>query len=175
MTTRTAEALPTPINFRSIIKPTEIKYRENVAAILRNEKGEILIAERLNVPGAWQFPQGGIDDGETPAQALTRELWEEIGIRPAHFRVLQRKGPYRYLFGNGRRKKGYHGKEQFYFLCAFLGKDEEITVKTKHPEFRAWRWVRPEKFRAKWLPEMKREVYEAVFRDFFGINLNTAA
>jgi putative (di)nucleoside polyphosphate hydrolase len=147
---------------------SEIKYRPNVAAIMRNSRGEILVCERLNVPDAWQFPQGGIDANETPEQALARELWEEIAIDPHHFRVLEKRGPYRYVFGDGRTKKGWHGKEQIYFLCAFLGTDANINVATQHPEFRSFRWLAPADFRIEWLPEKKREVYRAVFLDFFG-------
>lgn len=150
---------------------TQFRYAPNVAAILRNRDGEILLGERVNVAGAWQFPQGGIDAGETPEEALQRELREEIGIGSNDFRVLTRKGPYHYLFGEGRMKKGFHGKEQLYFLCEFLGNDSSIDIATEHPEFRAWRWVAPKHFEIDWLPAMKREVYRAVWRDFFSLKI----
>lgn len=146
-----------------------MKYRANVAGILRNAADRILVCERLGMPGAWQFPQGGIDDLESPEQALTRELWEEIGVSPEHFRIVSRRGPYRYLYGNGRIKKGFHGKEQLYFLCEFTGDNANIRVETEHPEFQAFRWIAPQTFRVEWLPEMKREVYRAVFAEFFGV------
>lgn len=146
-----------------------MKYRDNVAAILRNPKGEILICERLGIPGAWQFPQGGIDEGENHEQALLRELWEEIGLVPSDMKIVERRGPYRYVFGNGKTKKGYHGKEQHYFLVDFFGPDSRVNVKTEHPEFQAYRWIRPGNFSLDWLPDMKREVYRLVFKDFFGV------
>jgi putative (di)nucleoside polyphosphate hydrolase len=146
-----------------------MKYRDNVAAILRNPNGEILICERLGIPGAWQFPQGGIDDGETHEQALLRELWEEIGIVPSDMKIVERRGPYRYVFGKGKTKKGYHGKEQHYFLVEFLGPESRVNVQTDHPEFQAHRWIRPGDFKLEWLPDMKREVYRLVFKDFFGV------
>ena len=152
-----------------------MNYRSNVAGILRNAAGKILICERLGVPDAWQFPQGGIDEGETPEQALTRELWEETGVRPEHFTISARRGPYRYLYGNGRVKKGFHGKEQLYFLCEFTGEDAHINVATEHPEFQAFRWISPEDFQLRWLPEMKRDVYRAVFADLLGVKLQTSA
>lgn len=149
----------------------EMKYRANVAAILRNSKGEILVCERLGMPGAWQFPQGGIDTGETREEALRRELMEEIGLVPDDFEIVEQRGPYRYLFGEGRTKKGYHGKEQHYFLADFTSPDSRINVATSHPEFQAFRWIRPEDFQMTWLPEMKRDVYREVFKDFFGVKI----
>jgi putative (di)nucleoside polyphosphate hydrolase len=150
---------------------TELNYRANVAAILRNASGQILVCERLGVAGAWQFPQGGIDAGETPEEALTRELWEEIGVKSNTFRIVARRGPYHYTFGNGRTKKGFHGKEQIYFLCDFTAPDSAINVNTEHPEFQAFRWIAPAEFRIGWLPQMKHEVYRAVLADFFSVKL----
>lgn len=148
-----------------------MKYRANVAAILRNGKGEILVCERLGMAGAWQFPQGGIDTGETDEEALTRELWEETGVPPDAFRIVHRRGPYRYDFGGGRVKKGYHGKEQHYFLLDFTGSDLQIDIATEHPEFQGWKWILPADFQISWLPEMKRDVYRAVFQDFFSTKI----
>jgi putative (di)nucleoside polyphosphate hydrolase len=149
----------------------QMKYRANVAAILRNAAGRILICERLEVPGAWQFPQGGLHEGESAEQALRRELWEEVGVSPESYSVALRKGPYRYLFREGRTKKGWHGQEQFYFLCDFTAPHAHVNVATEDPEFRSFRWIRPEEFQIGWLPEMKREVYRAVFLDFFDIEI----
>jgi putative (di)nucleoside polyphosphate hydrolase len=149
----------------------QLKYKPNVAAILRNARGRILVCERIGVAGAWQFPQGGIDPGETPEQALFRELWEEIGVTEKDIRIVEQKGPYHYLYGHGRIKRGHHGKEQTYFLCDYSGPDARINVETKEPEFQAFRWIAPGDFQLAWLPEMKREVYQAVFNDFFGTRI----
>lgn len=147
------------------------RYRPNVAAILRDAGGRILVCERFDRPGAWQFPQGGIDPGETSEQALARELVEEISVAPEDYRVVERRGPYRYLLGGGRKKKGFHGQEQQYFLVDFTGAESRINVLTAHQEFRAVRWIAPWQFDLAWLPEMKREVYRAVLKDFFDVNL----
>lgn len=155
------------LKFMSKSEPT---YQPNVAGILRNRDGKILICERTTISGAWQFPQGGIDEGETPEEALVRELWEEISIDADDFRIVSQRDGYRYLFESGK-KRGHDGKDQTYFLCEFLGKDSKIDVNTKHPEFSAWKWVAPQEFRREWLPEMKRDVYAAVFQDFFGIRI----
>ena len=109
-----------------------------------------------------------MDAGETHEDAIRRELWEEIGVLADDYRIVQKRGPYYYLFPSGITKKGQHGKEQYYFLCDYHGPDERFNVAQEHPEFRAWKWIDPSDFRIEWLPEMKREVYGQVFRDFFG-------
>ena len=145
------------------------RFRPNVAGILQNAQGRVLICERLNLPGAWQFPQGGIDKGERREQALLRELEEEIGLCGGDYEVLSSRGPYRYLFNNGRRKKGYHGQEQYYYLARLRAPEERINVFTHHQEFRDSRWIYPAEFDLAWLPDFKREVYRAVLLDFFGV------
>ncbi len=150
---------------------TEIKLKANVAGILRNPRGDILICERLGMPGAWQFPQGGVDDGESPEQALRRELREEIGVTSDDYAIVSARGPYRYLFDADRKKKGHHGKEQTYFLCDFHAPDSRIDVDTEHPEFQAFRWIAPREFQIAWLPAMKQEVYRAVLGDFFAVKI----
>ena len=146
-----------------------LKFRPNVAAILQDVQGRVLICERLNVDGSWQFPQGGVDKGETPEQALERELAEELSLPAKDYRVLTSKGPDRYAFGNGRKKKGFDGQEQTYFLAQFTGSAARIEVRTKHQEFQAVRWISPSEFDLQWLPVFKHDVYRAVLRDFFEI------
>ena len=149
---------------------TEPNYQQNVAAILCNGEGKILVCERLQTPGAWQFPQGGVDEGETVEKALTRELGEEIGLEPGDFRILEKKAGYRYLFPSGQRR-GHDGKDQTYFFCALLADEKKINIETAHPEFRACKWIFPQEFRRDWLPKMKLGVYSAVFQDFFGVTI----
>jgi len=149
---------------------SEPSFQQNVAGILRNRDGKILVCERATVPGAWQFPQGGVDAGETAEQAIVRELWEEISADRGDFKIVSKRSGYRYVFQNGK-KRGHDGKDQTYFLCDFLADDSKINVRTEHPEFRAWKWIAPGEFRKEWLPPMKVEVYRAVFRDFFGVTL----
>ena len=149
---------------------SEPTYQPNVAGILRNRDGKILICERSTIRGAWQFPQGGIDEGETDEQALVRELGEEISLAPGDFRIVEKRGGYRYLFPGGK-KRGHDGKDQTYFLCDFLADDSKINVNTEHPEFRTWKWIAPSEFHRGWLPTMKLEVYASVFQDFFGIRI----
>ena len=148
------------------------KLRQNVAGILvQSDSGKILICERYKSAGAWQFPQGGVDEGENLQQALIRELNEEISLNAEDYTILDQKGPYQYMFGGGRMVKGHHGKIQHYFLARLDSPSSRINVKTAHPEFQDIRWIQPSEFKIKWLPEMKHEVYRAVFKDFFGVDL----
>ena len=148
---------------------SKLKLRPNVAGILQDVEGKILVCERVNVSGSWQFPQGGVNKGESHDQALVRELEEELSLRIKDYRVLTSKGPYRYAFANGRKKKGYDGQEQYYYLAHLTAAPSRIDVHTEHREFQAARWIIPQEFDLFWVPEFKREVYRAVLRDFFGL------
>jgi putative (di)nucleoside polyphosphate hydrolase len=146
-------------------------YRLNVAAIIQDREGRILICERADFRDSWQFPQGGLEPGESPEAGLPRELLEELSLEPTDYIVRERRGPYRYLFPEGRTKKGYRGQEQFYFRLELLAPDSKINVAVPKPEFRAVRWIVPGDFYLAWLHPMKHEVYRSVFRDFFGLEL----
>jgi putative (di)nucleoside polyphosphate hydrolase len=148
-----------------------LRYRLNVGAILKRPDGRILIGERSNVAGAWQFPQGGVKKSETPKAALSRELLEELSLASAYYRIIETKGPYRYLFPPGRTKEGFDGQEQTYFLIEFTGTDSNLDVKTNDPEFVRLRWIEPSEFQIVWVPKFKREVYRKVFLDFFRVVL----
>jgi putative (di)nucleoside polyphosphate hydrolase len=153
-----------------------VRFRPNVAALIMKPEGQLLICERFTVPGAWQFPQGGVDDGETVEKALFREVREEIGLGPSHYEILERREGYRYLYpedvrAKKLRKHGNHGQEQTYFLCRLNSGAPPINVHQKGREFRAYRWIDPSEFDLDWLPPFKRQVYRDVMRDFFGLEL----
>jgi putative (di)nucleoside polyphosphate hydrolase len=147
------------------------KYRPNVAGILeRPEDGRIFIGERFDVPGAWQFPQGGIDKGESEEDAFFREMEEEIGLKPSDYEVVEKRAGYRYKFAKGRVKWGkYRGQEQTYFHCKLVADVSAIQLDLHNQEFSRFRWILPAEFDLGWLPEFKRGVYAAVLHDFFGI------
>jgi putative (di)nucleoside polyphosphate hydrolase len=156
--------------------PTMVSYRPNVAALIVNPVGNLLICERWTIPGAWQFPQGGVDSGESLEQALYREVREEVGLEAKHYEVIDRREGYRYLYptharGKKLRKHGSHGQEQTYFLCHLKPDAPQVNVKQKQPEFRAYRWILPVEFDLDWLPIFKRDVYREVMRDFFKVEL----
>ena len=148
-----------------------LKFRPNVAAIIQDAAGLVLICERADHPGSWQFPQGGIDPGETPEVALPRELREEISLEPTQYVVEAQRGPYRYRFPDGVKKWGFDGQEQTYFLLRLTALPGVVNFATAHAEFRAVRWVRPEDFPLAALLVTKHTVYRDVLRDFFGVEI----
>lgn len=122
-------------------------YRSNVGIILCNEAGELFWARRAG-ENAWQFPQGGIRDDETPEQALYRELAEEVGLAPEHVEVIGRtedwlryRIPKRYLRRN-RRNPQCIGQKQLWFMLKLVGPEHEVRLdNSDKPEFDSWRWI----------------------------------
>ncbi|MDG2124667.1 MAG: NUDIX domain-containing protein [Verrucomicrobiales bacterium] len=146
------------------------EYRPNVAAILEDGEGRILVGERVDVEGAWQFPQGGVDAGESDEEALVREVEEELGIGEELYEVLERREGYRYRFAGNRVKRGrYHGQEQVYFRCRYNGGDADFDLGAHQREFSRLKWILPGEFEMDWVPEFKRGVYAAVLRDFYEV------
>lgn len=145
------------------------KYRLNAGIVLFRTDGKVLLCERVeNYPKRWQFPQGGIDAGETPLQAAVRELREETSVVSAKF-VEALSRPLRYDFPKNIKQRHperhYDGQEQYWHLFLFEGKDNEINLNTDEPEFRSYEWVdimtAPEK-----VVEFKKEIYEIVAKEF---------
>jgi putative (di)nucleoside polyphosphate hydrolase len=120
-------------------------YRPNVGIILVNQKNQVFWGKRVR-EHAWQFPQGGIKFGESPVQAMFRELHEEIGLRPEHVRILGRtKDWLRYdvptHFIRRESRGHYRGQKQIWFVLRLVGRDTDVSLRsTSHPEFDAWRW-----------------------------------
>lgn len=148
-------------------------YRPNVGIILVNRKNEVFWGKRVR-EHAWQFPQGGIQYGETPVQAMYRELHEEVGLLPEHIRILGRTRDWlRYNVPNHyvrREARGhYKGQKQIWFLLRLIGRDCDVSLRTTtSPEFDAWRWSHY------WIPldsviEFKREVYMQALNELSGI------
>ncbi|MFB2539372.1 MULTISPECIES: RNA pyrophosphohydrolase [unclassified Acinetobacter] len=138
-------------------------FRPNVGIILANDWGQVLWAKRIG-QDAWQFPQGGIQYGETSEQALYRELYEEVGLLPEQVEIIaQTKGwlryrlPYRYVRNDSRPL--CIGQKQQWFLLRLLGSSNQIQLNQVEPaEFDDWQWV------SYWYPlgqvvNFKREVY----------------
>lgn len=139
-------------------------YRPNVGIILCNGRDEVFWGKRVN-EHSWQFPQGGIKHGESPVDAMFRELREEVGLLPQHVAILGRtRGWLRYQVPAQwiRRewRSAYRGQKQIWFLLRLMGRDCDVCLRaTSKPEFDAWRWSEY------WVPlenviEFKREVYQ---------------
>lgn len=146
-------------------------YRRGVGVMLLNRSGQVFVAARIDNPAdAWQMPQGGIDAGEEAWPAALRELEEETGIPPE---LVEQIGccsePLRYDIPEDWRPRSWAGKwqgqSQQWFLARFLGQDTDIDLATEHPEFRAWKWVEPER-----LPDLivpfKRALYRRLLSEF---------
>jgi putative (di)nucleoside polyphosphate hydrolase len=138
-------------------------YRPNVGIILCNSHNQVFWGKRIR-EHAWQFPQGGIKYGESPENAMYRELMEEVGLRPEHVQILGRTRDWlRYDVPSSWVKRewrgSYKGQKQIWFLLRMVGRDTDVSLRASdHPEFDAWRWS------DYWVPledviEFKREVY----------------
>lgn len=142
----------------------EAGFRANVGLIVSNKAGQVLWARRCNNPRAWQFPQGGIQEGESPEQAMLRELHEELGLYPEDVQCLKvTQQWYSYRLPEQFIRRNTHplciGQKQKWFLLRLLSDDAHIDLNTfEKPEFDQWRWV------DYWHPlteviDFKREVY----------------
>lgn len=142
---------------------TDLPYRPCVGILMFNDAGHVFVARRIGMADAWQMPQGGIDDGETPHDAGLRELEEEIGTAAVEI-VGETAGWVAYDFPPdipGRIREKWRGQRQKWLACRFVGSENAIDLATAHPEFDAWKWVE-----IAVVPELivpfKRASYEAV-------------
>jgi putative (di)nucleoside polyphosphate hydrolase len=138
-------------------------YRPNVGIIICNDQGQVLWAKRIG-QNAFQFPQGGIQAGETPEKAMYRELEEEIGLQRQDVKILgSTRGWLRYRLPKRMVRSGKKpvcvGQKQKWFLLQLVSHEERIDLnRTKSPEFDGWQWVNY------WYPlgqvvAFKRDVY----------------
>ena len=149
---------------------TDPNYRPNVGIMLVNRQQQVLAGEAIHYPGEWMMPQGGIDPGEAPQQAMQRELIEETGILYDEVGFIKENPEWlAYLFRKPLIKDGrpYIGQRQKWFLLAYDGSlpDAETTIDR---EFIRFEWVEPE-----WLMQhttkFKIEVYRTIFSSFRGL------
>lgn len=144
------------------VDPSSLPYRPCVGIALFNAQGLVFVGCRIDQKAeAWQLPQGGIDPGEDPRTTAFRELEEEIGTAKAEIleeldEWLQYDLPAD-LVGHVWGGK-YRGQRQKWFAMRFLGTDRDINLKTKHPEFRSWRWQKLSALAALGV-DFKRDIY----------------
>ena len=153
-----------------VIDVSKLEYRKNVGMVLINTMGYIFAGKRIdNNTDAWQMPQGGIDEGETPEEAAFRELSEETGINQSKARLIGATAgwlsydiPVELIpkLWDGQ----YRGQEQKWFAFEFLGKDSDINITTKDPEFSEWAWKSKKDLLSSIVP-FKIEVYQKVFSE----------
>tara|TARA_X000000368_G_scaffold66177_1_gene47469 strand:- start:1690 stop:2157 length:468 start_codon:yes stop_codon:yes gene_type:complete len=141
---------------------SQLPMRKGVGIIVLNKNNEVFVGKRKDNPiDKWQMPQGGIDNNETPFDAMKRELAEETSITKIKIlkeieNWLEYELPQNLL---GKIWKGkFRGQRQKWFIVKFMGNENEINLNTKHPEFIEWKWIN-----YKLLPEVivdfKKEVY----------------
>ncbi len=144
-------------------------YRPNVGIILCNACNQVFWAKRIN-QHAWQFPQGGIQAGESPEEAMYRELNEEVGLLPEHVQILGRTRNWlRYdvpSHWSRRDCRGqYRGQKQIWFLLRLAGRDCDVSLRASgHPEFDAWRWC-DYRIEMESVVEFKRDVYRLALEE----------
>ena len=147
---------------------SSLPYRPNVGITLFDSRGLVWVGERYSLPGIWQMPQGGIDEGEEPWDAARRELGEETGAT-----AIERLGELRDwlsydlpadLLGVALGGK-YRGQRQKWFACRYLGRDSEIRIDGPDPEFSRWRWIEIEDLPKHGAP-FKRKIYERLVAEF---------
>ena len=144
-------------------------YRPNVGIVLLNSHNEVFWGKRVG-QHSWQFPQGGIQHGESPEQAMFRELQEEVGLLPEHVQIIGRTRDWlrydvpeeflRRQTVSKTHRASYRGQKQIWFLLRLVGSDSDIPPRaTEHPEFDAWRWI-PFWIQLDSVIDFKREVYQ---------------
>jgi len=145
-------------------------YRPCVGLCLFNQNGQVFVGERLDQRGAWQLPQGGIDEGEAIERAALRELYEETGIKTATI-IRIHTPPLRYDIPDDFLKRIewghiYKGQEQYWVALRFTGTDQDIDLKAHiHPEFGRYQWVNLRDISSLAVP-FKRDTYQQVIDIF---------
>lgn len=153
------------------LKHGDLPYRPCVGIMLINHVGLIFVGLRIDqTVEAWQMPQGGMEEGETPVEAGLREMKEEIGTNKAVLlRELDEWLSYdlpEHLLGVALHGR-YRGQKQKWLAMRFTGNDRDIDIKTREPEFAAWKWVSVDEL-AQIIVPFKRTIYTKVasaFRD----------
>jgi putative (di)nucleoside polyphosphate hydrolase len=148
---------------------SDLPFRPGVGMMIVDSKNRIFLGKRVDSKiNGWQMPQGGIDIGETPSKAALREMEEEIGCNKGYI-IAESKNWYSYRIPEFLIPKLWNGKycgqRQKWFLIRFIGKDSDININTKHPEFDQWKWVNYKELLLNILP-FKIKLYKQVIKEF---------
>lgn len=146
-----------------------MNLRQNAAAVIENSQGLILACERRKPRGAWQLPQGGIDESESAEDAVLREIWEETGIEKEFLKIVGHSSKVHYLFPHTvsweSNKGKYDGQEQIYFHLKIVGSGWKLADETE--EFVAFEWITKKEMLKRIVP-FKKECYIKAFNELFG-------
>ena len=142
-----------------------LPLRKGVGIILLNSENKVFVARRIDNPkNFWQMPQGGVDKNEDFLTAALRELKEETNIENVEL-IKELDGTTTYELPDnllGIIWKGkYRGQKQKWFLMRFIGNENEINLRTKHPEFLDWQWIELDKI-TKYVVNFKLDIYEII-------------
>lgn len=148
-------------------------YREGVGLVLIHDDGEVWVGRRYDTgplgesSSCWQWPQGGIEQGETPEEALHREMREEIGTHDFH--ILRQTEWIAYDFPKAIQplvyQGQYKGQQHLWFAARLNSSDDVIHIQTPHPEFSSWRWMAPQAVVNQAIP-FKKDAYQKVYEHF---------
>ena len=153
-------------------KYKDLPLRSGVGIVVLNKKNQVFLAKRIDNPkNFWQMPQGGVDHGENFYEAAIRELEEETSIKTVSL-IKELDGLTTYLLPDhlvGIIWKGrYKGQKQKWFVVRFDGKENEININTKHPEFLDWKWVNINNLTDQ-VVEFKINVYKQIQSELYKI------
>ena len=146
-------------------KFSRLPLRKGVGVALLNNNNEVFVAKRIDNPNDfWQMPQGGLDQNENSFEAAIRELKEETSIVSVEL-IKEIKEEITYNLPDnllGIIWKGkFKGQTQKWYIMRFLGNNDEINLKTKHPEFLEWKWINVQNITDK-VVDFKLHVYEKI-------------
>ena len=153
----------------------QLPLRVGVGIVLLNHENNIFVGKRIDNPkDSWQMPQGGVNKNENFLKAAKRELEEETGIKSVEL-IKELDGWFKYDLPKdllGKLWKGkYRGHKQKWFVMKFIGKIDEINLKSKNPEFLDWKWIKPSE-----LPEIavnfKVDIYKEIKKQLIFLKLN---
>ncbi len=152
------------------VKPQPVvkEWRANAAAIIIDPDGFVLLGKDHGRNPYWHFPQGGVAKNEPVEQTVAREVWEEVGLRPSDYTIVDSIAGLRYKYpANHSKITRWVGQEQTYFLIR-CKQSQPQTDLHRSPEFAKTRWIRLQDLKPEMFPKFKRKVIKDALKHFFG-------